>query len=100
MNLNKFACIKYFFIKIFNLLSRFCLSQSIASTFSTNSSYPVFLKTSLSTTLLRLFKSVGAVSNSSVSNLPTPNFKQAKLTFLAKSDVSIPVSFSRHNLVA
>ena len=87
----------------------------ILVTFFTNSSYSVVLTTSIFTTLLSLIKSTGIVSNLpihnlstllsellkplgaffnlSTSNLSTSDYKLAKLVFLAKSHVSMPVAF-------
>ena len=51
---------------------------SVALTFLTNSSYTVFLTTSLFTTSLSLLKSTGVVSHLPISNLCTLLFKLLK----------------------
>ena len=58
----------------------------MASIFSKNSSYTVFLTTSFPTTLLSLLKSAEVVSNLPITNLSISGFKLAKSTFLPKSD--------------
>ena len=51
------------------------------------------LTSNLSSLLLKLCKPLGIFSNSSISNLLIFDFKLAKSTFLAKSDVFMPVAF-------
>ena len=65
----------------------------------TNSSYKVFLTASFSTTLLSLLKTAGIVSNLPISYLLISDFKEAKSTFLAKSDESTLVLFLKQILL-
>ena len=88
--------IKYLLFNFCVIVSFFYLSTSISClnrTFLTNSSYKVFLTIPVFTASLRLLKSTGVVSNSSISNLSIFNFKLAKSAFLANFDVSTPVAF-------
>ena len=61
-------------------------------TFSTNSSYTVFLRTSFFTISLSLLKSTGTDTNLPISSLSTSVFKLAKFDFSAKLEVSIFVA--------
>ena len=54
------------------------------STFLTNLSYLVFLRTSFFTALLSFAKSLGTGINLSISNLSTSVFRLAKFDFRAK----------------
>ena len=49
--------------------------------------------TNLSTLLFKLLELLGTLFNLSISNLSASGFKLAKSVFLAKSDISNPVSF-------
>ena len=64
----------------------------MALTFLTNSLYTVFLTTSYFTTLLRLLKLAGIVSNLSISTLSISGFKLAKSTILTSFDVITPAT--------
>ena len=55
---------------------------------------------SLSTLLFKLLKLFGTFFNLSMSNLSTSDCKLAKLVFLAKSDISIPVAFFKYTFLA
>ena len=69
-------------------------TAQIALSFLINSSYTVFLTTSVFTTSLSLLKSTGAFFNSEMSNFAIFDFKIAKSTFLANFDVlTLVVSF-------
>ena len=90
-------------------------------TYLTNSSYIVFLTTSLSTTTLNFFKStgigfnlptftlatllfklfeaLGTIFNSSISNSSTSDFKLDKSYFLENFDVSRPAAFLKSDAV-
>ena len=65
---------------------------SVELTLINNSAYPVFLATSVSTTLLSLYKSTRTVYNFSISILSTLDFQLAKSNFAAKLDVSNSVA--------
>ena len=86
--------LQYFFILAlytsFLTTSVFTTSLSLLKSTGTGTN----LSTSnLSTLLFKLIKPLGTFFNLSISNLSTLDFKLAKLTFLAKSDVSTPVAF-------
>ena len=72
----------------------------IAVTLLTNSSYTSFVSTSFFTTSLSLPKSIGAVSNSSISHLSISDFKLTVLAFLPNFDVSRPVTLFKSDFVA
>ena len=70
---NNFCCV------IVSFLTKLLVSVAlILLVLFTNSLYPVFLATSLLTTLLSLLKSTGVVSNFSMSNLFTLLYKLFK----------------------
>ena len=69
----------------------------MALTLVTNLSYTGFLTTSLSTTLLILYRSIGTVFSLPVS---IKGFKQAKFNFAAKLDVSASLAFLKSDFVA
>ena len=72
----------------------------MALTLVTNLSYTVFLTTSLSTTLLILYRSIGPVFSLPVSILSIKGFKQANFNFAAKLDVSASLAFLKSDFVA
>ena len=82
---DKFASIRCLLITIFNFSFKFCLFESIALTFLTNSSYIVFLAKSYFTTLLSLLKSAGVISNLSKSIL------SYRKSILSKSIISMSI---------
>ena len=61
---------------------------SILFTLVTNLSCTVFLTTSFFTTLISLLKSIGTVTDVSISNLSASVFKLAKFDFSAKLEVT------------
>ena len=71
-----------FFFSIPNLSVLYCVFEtnslvSVELTLITNSAYPVFLTTLVSTTLLSLYKSTRTVFNFSISILSTLDFQLA-----------------------
>ena len=82
------------------LVVKLAISGILSSTFFILALYLAFLTTSFFTTLLRLPKSLGRGTNSSISNLSTLDFKLPKSTILANLDVSTPQHLFKSALVA
>ena len=79
---------------ISGILSSICLISALYTSFLTTS----FFTTSLSL-LFKLIKLLGTFFNLLISNLSTSDFKLAKLTFFAKSDVATSVAFFKFDLI-
>lgn len=72
----------------------------MALTFSTNSSYTVFLQTLFFNTSLSSLKPAAEDCNTSISNLSVSNSKLAISNFLAKFYISTPVVFFKSDFAA
>ena len=82
---------------VFLTLSFFTLSLSLLKSTEVVSNLPI---SNVSTLLFKLLKPLGSFSNLSKFNLSTSDFELARSSFLAKSDVSIPVAFFNSDYAA